>query len=272
MESNHSVANTFYEILVCELSRLVFSPSRRVTGKVKSVSQRTCLAKRSAQVSHVINAGFRVLAALLGGPHYLVVDFLEVPIIHYDHQHFEPVKFASSNKRIALPRPQSDVLETIVAPLKPDIRCVTPGHPVDVNPADEVVLIRVISHRPYKSRCRCLGSSFGPELNRPIPALLILNIDLLLGAFGVITNVCEFSVGVGSAFATTRSIKHVEALDASRLVPENRMALAAVHDTRLFLLAFLFFFAFVLLRLLLSRRGCERRRIEGGHDKHQEQE
>src|ERR1041384_6686468 len=110
MESNHSVANTFYEILVCELSRLVFSPSRRVTGKVKSVSQRTCLAKRSAQVSHVINAGFRVLAALLVGPR------------------------------------------------KPDIRCVTPGHPVDVNPADEVVLIRVISHRPYKSRCRCLGS------------------------------------------------------------------------------------------------------------------
>ena len=80
-----------------------------------------------------------------------------------------------------------------MAALEPDIRSVSPGHPVNVNSLDEVVLIHVIAHSPYKASSYCLRSRFGPKFDCPLSLLVIFDVNLFLCALGVSANVGEFS-------------------------------------------------------------------------------
>src|SRR5262249_47427406 len=149
----------------------------------------------------------RVLAAFFVRAHYLVVGDFEVPVIHQDHEYFEPIQFASSDEGVILPGPQPDVLEPIVATLEPDVHSVTAGQAVNVNSTDEVVLIRVIAHGPNDPSSYRLRSRLRPKLDSPFSILVVSGVDLFLSAFVIKSNVSESSPKVWRTVTAARTIE-----------------------------------------------------------------
>src|SRR6185369_5132481 len=207
--------------------------------------ERAGLTESRSQVPHIVDSLVSIFTALLRRARDFIVGDFQIPIVHHNHQHLQTLEFTRTGKGIVVPRPQSDALQAIVAAFEPDIPRFASMHSVYTSSLDEVILINVITHRPYKAGGCCLRPCFGSKFHRPLAVLVILHIDLFLRALGVVANVRESTAWVRSAFASTGTVKQVQAFDISRLVPQHRMTFAAGHDARLF------FLGFVLLRLFL---------------------
>src|SRR2546425_720078 len=113
-----------------------------------------------------------------------------------------------------------------MASLEPDFHGIAPGHTFDVNSLDEIVVVCVIARRPHYSSCHGLRSRLGTEFDGPFSVLVVLDVDLFLGALVISGNVTEFSSQVRGAFATAGTVKKIETLNVSRLVPQDRVTFA----------------------------------------------
>src|SRR5437016_3675610 len=150
-----------------------------------------------------------------------------------------------------------------MASLEPDSQCIAAaGHSFDVNSLDEIVFVGVIARCPYDSCSHRLRSRLGTKFDGPFSILVVLDVDLFLSALVVSGNVSEFSSQVRGAFATARTVKEIETLYVSLLVPQDRVTFAGVRDARLLFLLF----NFVVARLFLSSQYSDIRRVKAGGD------
>src|SRR5262249_15920318 len=141
----------------------------------------------ATQITHIINSGIAVAAALLIGANDLVVVLLEVPVVDQRHQHFQTLKLSRARERICVPRPQPFFLVAVVSPLQSNVPNIKPSASLDVRAFYKIILVYVITGCPNQPNSRRFRSGLSAELHRPFTTLVIDDVNFLgctsFGAF-----------------------------------------------------------------------------------------
>src|ERR1044071_6288063 len=143
-------------------------------------------------------------------------------------------------------RPRSELFEPVSSSFEANIPDVKTAASFNVCFLDEIVFVDVISQRPDDSRSGSCGSRFGSELDLPLMASIVFDIDFLGSARFYAFYESKLRLRIGCSFRASGSIKQVATFQIARLSPQDCMRLGRASLYSVLLLFLFLFFVFLL--------------------------